>query len=240
MNVEKVIKLKDDEEVLGIARNHWITRLGAFALAFLLIAAPFFFMVPLLSTGKVGLLIAVVMFFIGCFVAVRVAYALYWNAFIVTTHRVIDIDQRGFFNRTVSEATYDKIQDVSFSVKGMIGALCGFGSLTLQTAGNAANLELPHVADPKVTHHLITETMSRYRGSAHQPEGGRNAKVTQLLDAATELNDAEARAFLTAIQQAVGRKEEKPAADLGWYEGADEDRLERPPGSSDPGNEDGV
>jgi uncharacterized membrane protein YdbT with pleckstrin-like domain len=226
MNVEKIVKLADDEEVLTIARNHWVTRVGALSLAFLLVALPFFLMVPLISAGKVGLAVFAVMVVVGVFLGARTSFLMYWNAFVVTSRRVIDIDQRGFFSRTVSEAPFERIQDVTYSVKGLFAALMGYGTLTLQTAGTAANLELPHAMDPKVLHHIITSAMAEQRSRRPAEEGGRSGKVTQLLEAASELNDAEARAFLVAIQKAVAPKETHPPEenDLAWLapDGSDE------------------
>lgn len=202
MKVESVIKLKEDEKVLRVVRSYWLVQMPRFAFAFVLVAAPFFFMLPLFSAGKIGFAIFVISVLAGCLYGLRLAYLWFWNAFLVTNQRVVDVDQRGFFSRTVSEATYDKIQDVSFAVHGIWGTLLGFGKVDLQTAGQSANLELPNVENPKDTHHLITEAMSAARGTAAKPNG-RDEKVGALLDAASELKDAEARAFLVSLQEAM-------------------------------------
>lgn len=222
MQVEKVIRLKDGEEVLAILRNHWITRFWRGVLVLLLVIAPFFFMIPLFGFGIIGSAIFALSIFSGMYLGGREFFLWYWNAFIVTDMRVIDIDQRGWFSRTVSEADLERIQDVSFSVRGIRGAVFGFGSLLIQTAGATANLELSAAADPKEAHHLITEAMAARRGAQVMTDdegkvvGKRSAKVSQLLDAAAELDGPEARAFLTAIQQAVNKKETREEPDLSW------------------------
>lgn len=223
MNVEKIVKLADDEQVLTVARNHWIMRFRGFMVAFLFIALPFFLMVPLVSAGKMGLMVLGATLALGVFLAFRTSFLLYWNAFLVTDRRVIDIDQRGFFNRTVSEAPFERIQDVTYSVKGLFASLAGYGAVTLQTAGGAANLELPCAADPKDLHHLLTTAIAERRVAAPGPDGQRSGRVAELLEAASELNDAEARAFLVAIQKAVGRKEERAPQekDLDWLKPED-------------------
>ncbi len=202
MNIENVIKLKDDEKVLRIVRGYWLVQTPRALLAFSAVAVPFFLMYPLFSAGRWGVAGFVVSVFAGTVYALRLLYLWFWNAFLVTNHRVIDVDQRGFFSRTVSEATYDKIQDVSFTVHGVWGTMFGFGKLDLQTAGSSANLELAHVKDPKEMHHLITETMGAFRGTSAAPSG-RDEKVGALLEAASELKDAEARAFLVSLQEAM-------------------------------------
>lgn len=202
MKIESVIKLKDDEKVLRVVRGYWFVLVPRAALAFLMVAVPFFFMYPLFSAGTWGAGIFAFSVFVGTIFALRLLYLWFWNAFLVTNHRVIDVDQRGVFSRTVSEATYDKIQDVSFTVHGVWGTMFGFGKLDLQTAGSSTNLELAHVKDPKEMHHLITETMGTFRGTSAAPSG-RDEKVGALLEAASELKDAEARAFLLSLQEAM-------------------------------------
>ncbi len=195
--------------MIRVVRNYWLTFFFPALLAFFLIASPFFFMLPLFSLHTIGIVVFFFSITAGSIYGLRVFISWYWNAFIITSQRVIDIDQRGFLSRTVSEATYDKIQDISFSIKGFCGTICNFGIINLQTAGTATNLELLDVHDPKEIHHLITETMAAHH---HQSNGGaRSEKVAALLDAASDLNDTEARAFLVALQEAImaGKKESR-------------------------------
>ncbi|HSD11981.1 MAG TPA: PH domain-containing protein, partial [Patescibacteria group bacterium] len=184
----------------------WIVYSASWASAFLLIAIAFFFMLPLFKAGAWGIGVFAFLNAVGCLIALRTYVVWRWNAFVVTSHRVVDVDQRGFFSRTVSEATYDKIQDVSYAIKGVVGTLLKFGTIELQTAGNATNLELQDVRDPKELHHLITESMAAHRDKANG--GARSEKIAALLDAAAELNDSEARAFIVALQEAVASGKE--------------------------------
>ncbi len=209
MNVRGVIKMKEGERVLRIVRQYWIVYLLGMTVAFILIASPFFFMVPLLSLGKSGVFAFALSFLVGTLYGFKLFYVWYWHAFIITSQRVIDVDQHGFFHRVVSEATYEKIQDVSYAIKGVAGTLLKMGSLVIQTAGSNTNLELSHIRDPKDVHHLVTETMQAFQTSSRG--GARSEKVAHLLDAASDLSDAEARAFLVAIQEAVA----EPRS-LGW------------------------
>lgn len=201
MNVAKIIKLRDDENVLRVVRNFWIVYAPAWTAAFFFIAAAFFFMLPLFSGGWPGVGVFAALNAVGVFVGLRTLAVWHWNAFIVTSHRVVDVDQRGFFSRTVSEATYDKIQDVSYAIKGVIGTIFKFGTIELQTAGSTTNLELQNVRDPKELHHLITQAMSSHKDKANG--GARSEKIAALLDAASELNGSEARAFVVALQEAI-------------------------------------
>ncbi len=201
MNVDRIVKLKEGESVLRIVRHYGITYVPKGAVAFFLIAAPFFFLIPLVSLRTYGLIAFAVSVTVGMLLGARLMYEWYWNTFIITTRRVIDIDQKGFFSRTVSEAPYEKVQDVSFTIAGVFGTLLRYGTVVIQTAGAQINLELTRVRNPKDTHHLITETASALQSESNG--GIRSQKVAHLLDTAADLSDSEARAFLVALQEAV-------------------------------------
>lgn len=209
MNVENIVKLKEGERVQRVVRQSWMAHVAQMAVSAVLIAAPFFFMVPLFAMGIPGAVTFVAIVMVGVAYAARAFHVWYWNAFVITNFRVVDIDQRGLFNRTVSEATYDKIQDVSYHVTGIIGTLFRLGTLVIQTAGTTTNLELPALHDPKDVHHLITATLQSFQ--SHLRGGARSEKVAHLLEAASDLSDAEARAFLVALQEAVAQP-----PSLGW------------------------
>lgn len=200
MNVDKIITLKPKEEVLRVARNFWLVYAPQWAFGLFFILMAFFTMYFLFSKGGWGVAGFVLMNLIGIWHALRATVRWYMNAFIVTNMRVVDVDQRGFFERVVSEAPIDKIQDLSYSVRGVLGTLFNFGSVSLQTSGSTATVDLSYTRDPKELYHLIVETRATRQGDAGHGSGD---KVGSLLEAASQLNDAEARAFVTALKQAM-------------------------------------
>jgi membrane protein YdbS with pleckstrin-like domain len=204
MSIDSAFHLKDREKVVRIVRRTPLVTLPALIVAFAFIGMPFFFMIPLLSHKGWGASVFAASFVIGLVLAWRAYVIWHWNAFVITDLRVIDVDQRGFFERVVSDAPYEKIQDVSYAVRGIWGTIFDFGTIVIQTAGATVNLELPHVRRPRDVHHLITGlAAARTPGSVPTT---RTDKVATLLDAASELNEAEARAFLTTLQQAIAEK----------------------------------
>lgn len=204
MNVSKIILIKDDEQVHRIVRNYWLVYLPQLTLSFLLIAGSLFLMLPLMSLGWLGLAILLVADAVGLYYGARTIVIWYWNVFIVTNLRIVDVNQHGFFRRTVAEVSYDKIQDITYSIDGFWRSLFNFGVVHLETAGGGAALELPDVRDPKEVNHLLTETMGWHK--QRQDGGAQNQKVAELLATVSSLNDNEAKAFLVAIQQAVASK----------------------------------
>lgn len=203
MDVSRIITLRDNEKVVLIVRNFWPLHLSRVLLGASLLVLTAFFSMPLFRLGTIGVVLFVALVFLGLWSSLRALVIWYWNVFIITSQRVVDVNQFGYFRREVSEANFEKIQDVLYSVNGILRSLLNFGVVRLQTAGNGMALELSDVPDPKEIHHVITESMSRFEGANRK---GSRDKVDALLETVSELSDAEAKAFLVSLQKAVKRE----------------------------------
>jgi hypothetical protein len=53
--------------------------------------------------------------------------------FIVTDQRLIQISQKGLFNRSVVDIGLDKIQNINYQINGVQETLLGFGTILVQT-----------------------------------------------------------------------------------------------------------
>ncbi len=58
----------------------------------------------------------------------------YLDVWYITEKRIIDVNQKGMFHREVSNLRFDKIQDISIEVKGVLATFLNFGDLKVQTA----------------------------------------------------------------------------------------------------------
>jgi len=79
-----------------------------------------------------------------------------WNysVFIVTDQRLIQITQKGFFNRAVVDIGLDKIQNINFQVSGFQETVLGFGTILVQTfAGDLVMDKIHHPAT--VQEHIV-------------------------------------------------------------------------------------
>ena len=155
--IESVVQLKDDETVQALVRRHLATVIPQLALAMALIVAPFFFLFPLFSLGIIGVIVFGVLVVVGILLAVRCM--ILWDAdvMIITTERVIDVDQTGLLSRQVSEAPYSSIQDISWKRKGLWQTIFRMGSVTIQTAGASAPIQADYIAYPASVHELIND-----------------------------------------------------------------------------------
>ncbi|XOU94751.1 MAG: PH domain-containing protein [Candidatus Kerfeldbacteria bacterium] len=154
--------IKDDEQIVLLVRKYFFVFTGQLIFSIIIIIASFFLLYPLFNWGPWGVGIFFLLLVIGLFVALKVLIIYSFNAFIITEQRIIDIDQRGLFDRIVSETTYNKIQDVSFRRKGIMQTMLHYGSVIIQTAGSQANIELHGIKDPEKIHQVIIELQREF------------------------------------------------------------------------------
>jgi hypothetical protein len=156
-HLEDVLQLKDTEDVKLVARRHPMTLVPGLFIAMMCIVIPFFFLFPLFAFGMPGIAAFVVVVISGIVVAFRSFFLWDSDVLIVTTLRLIDVDQRGFFSRFVTEATLVSISDVAWRRHGITDTLFKIGTLTIQSSGNAKSLELKRVAHPERIHELLND-----------------------------------------------------------------------------------
>lgn len=87
---------------------------------------------------------------------------LYWyfNIYIVTNERLVDIDFLYLLYKRFSEAELNKIQDISFTSGGILAAIFDFGNVNIETAGEQPNLifeKIPHPEKVVETIRSLTE-----------------------------------------------------------------------------------
>ena len=96
----------------------------------------------------------------------------YFDVWIVTNERLIDVEQKSFFNRVTSELELDKIQDVKVEVKGVLPTLFKYGSVFVQTAGTNRNFHVQDIKNPTAVKDVIIELERAYtskNGTAKPP-----------------------------------------------------------------------
>ncbi|MFA6421955.1 MAG: PH domain-containing protein [Candidatus Buchananbacteria bacterium] len=72
---------------------------------------------------------------------------MYLDVWTLTTERIISREQKGLFNRVVSELELLRVQDVTVEQKGMLATFLGYGDVYIQTAGEKERFifqQIPH------------------------------------------------------------------------------------------------
>jgi len=72
----------------------------------------------------------------------------YYSVFILTNQRLIQITQKGFFNKSVVDLGLSKIQSTNYEIKCIQATLLGFGTIMIQTyMGDLVVHEVHHPAE---------------------------------------------------------------------------------------------
>lgn len=158
-SIIRKINLKAGEEVVSVVRHYaltlWLKILGAF----LLLVLPFFLIFPLFKWGYWGVGLFLILILLGIVYGAKIFAVWYYNAFIITNKKIVDIDQRGFFERVVSEAAYEEIQDVSYRRKGIWQTIFRYGDVRVKLAGAEDGFEIRNVRAPAQVEQLIYNLM---------------------------------------------------------------------------------
>ncbi|MEY4731750.1 MAG: hypothetical protein RL681_696 [Candidatus Parcubacteria bacterium] len=172
-----MLELHENERVMKAVRQHWfVFVLEMFFLIILALLPLLEFILPSaarflgisLSLGSPALFLTAT-WFLFVWVTFFVVWTNYYlDTWIVTDKRVIDIEQKGLFNRSVSECSLDRVQDVTTEVKGFLPTLLRYGDVTIQTAGEQERFVMRNVPEP----YSIKDAIVRAHGSLQTKENG--------------------------------------------------------------------
>lgn len=136
----------DDEEVLLVFRKHPVVMRRGLIVAMLMLLLG---TVPSLLTQTysayfIGVGVGAVL---GGLVMLPSWIGWYFSLFIITDQRLIQITQKGLFNRSVIDMRLNQIQMVNYQIAGLQETLLGFGTIMMQTfVGDLVIHEIHHPA----------------------------------------------------------------------------------------------
>ncbi|HRY82550.1 MAG TPA: PH domain-containing protein [Candidatus Moranbacteria bacterium] len=155
---------KDDEEILAVLHRHWLNILGHFSIVFLILAiilgsytlSSYFFneFSPQIFFSLASFVRSLFFLFVWLLFFV-IWIDFYFDVWIVTNERIINVEQKGLFTRVVSELELEKIQDVTTDVRGIIPTFFNYGDLLVQTAGERERFRFRQIPDPYSVKDLI-------------------------------------------------------------------------------------
>jgi hypothetical protein len=154
--------LRDGEEIQVVLRRHWIVYYILFfyfilALAFSSILWGFFWFEP-----WINLLLSLFWMVFSLFIYVEwLNHEL--DTFVVTSLRVIGIEQLSFLNRVVSECNLRQVQEVNSATKGFFANILNYGTITVQTAGSTTNFVMHFCPDPLDNARKMLNTVEKFR-----------------------------------------------------------------------------
>jgi len=176
------IQLEPGEETLKVVRKHWFVLVVSLFGTFVMLFLPFFILFiltlfpDLLTPLHISLAhytkiitFCVATWSVLCLMAGFMTWTHYYlDLWIITDRRIIFVDQIHFFNRSVSIFRLERLQDLEFSVKGIIPTLLNFGTISAQTAsaleGSFKSNGLP---DPRSLQAIIQQAMDKRLAAIH-------------------------------------------------------------------------
>lgn len=149
MSIEKIINLGKNESIeLIIDRSLWAWYRSIFFGCLLIITA-FFFMFPLFSLGKYGIVSFILINLIGIIFLLRVYISQKGTVFVMTNYRIADIEQKGFINRKAVEIPFDRVMDIEYSRKSLFDLILGLGDIFIALDDNKSKIKLTKIKNCK-------------------------------------------------------------------------------------------
>lgn len=174
----------DDEEVLFVAHKHPIIMRRGLVFGMF---GPLIGVMP----ATIWMNLGIGWFFGGMALGCVLGYLIFlpswikwhFSVIVVTNKRFIQMQQKGFFSRSVNDLALSQIQSLNYSIEGVEQSLFGFGTIKLQTF--MGEVEMHHVHHPAKTVRRIQEIM---RDQGITP-------VSYKAKRETEFNETEAEEF---------------------------------------------
>ncbi len=157
---------QDDETIYLVVREHWIFLLLRLLIIVFLFMGLLAFqaygpqMFPALFSEQLRGMVSLLsqLYVIILVAATFLVWVLYYlNIQVITNLRVVDIDQRGLFNRRTSELHIDKIEDATSESNGIFSNIFGYGNVYVQTAGTRERFEFDRIPSPDKVERLILD-----------------------------------------------------------------------------------
>ena len=95
------------------------------------------------------------LFVVGVMLAKSMAW--FFNIYIVTDERVVDVDFVNLFYRVISTAKIEEIQDLSIIQSGVWETFFGYGKVEIQTAAEVTQFEFDRVPHPDKVGSLLNQ-----------------------------------------------------------------------------------
>ncbi len=155
------VNLDPGESIVLEVRRHWFVFISTGLFSFFLAVAPLFLYGFIISFFKSDIFsgtsnVSLFWFFYSLWLLVVwmtlfVQWTNYYlDVWYITQKRIIDVEQRGLFHRHVSNLRFDKIQDISIEVRGVLAHLFKFGDVHVQTAGqDSSEFIIRHASHPE-------------------------------------------------------------------------------------------
>lgn len=160
-----------EEQVILFLRQHFIVNIPWVVLTVIFLFIPSVLFPLVIRSLPAPLPLSYLLIGTLSWYLVTVGFALvsflhwFFNIYIVTNERVIDIDFQYLLFKRFSQAELERIQDISYTAGGIFATVFHYGNVYVQTAGEVPNLEFLAVPRPDKVVEKIRNLMENLPGS---------------------------------------------------------------------------
>lgn len=150
------------ERVILLLRKHPITQIMWILVAIGLLFAPVLFsMVPFFTflPARFGVAAGILWYLLVAGFIIESALTWFFNVYIITDERIIDVDFLSLIYKNISAAKIDNIEDVTAETSGAIRSIFNFGTVRIQTAGANAEIAFEDIPKPAKVTRLLNELL---------------------------------------------------------------------------------
>lgn len=158
--IYKNLILSEDEGIVKTVRQSYFKLLASLPLPVILIIIPFFFLYPLFYWGNKGIALFAAMLLTGMIWLIRNIVIWYFQTFIITNQRIIDIDKKGLFQKTVSDIPLAKTSDVFYEIRGIWQTVARIGNVYVVLSDSKTQIEIKNISQPYRIQQLILQLKS--------------------------------------------------------------------------------
>lgn len=152
-----------EEKIVLLLRRHPITNIPWIVAAALMLIAPGILgYLPILSflPTRFQLVGILIWYLVTAAFILEQFLTWFFNVYIVTDERVVDVDFLNLIYKEVSDAKIDRIQDVTYKMGGFVRTIFNYGDVFIQTAAEVPNFEFSAVPNPAQISRILQELRS--------------------------------------------------------------------------------
>ncbi|KND51736.1 MAG: hypothetical protein ABA06_00550 [Parcubacteria bacterium C7867-001] len=170
-------ELEPGEKVILVVRKHWLILIG-YAIAYAFIAWLPILLLDYIAGGTFGATYDFTKYLALDNKWVRFILGTWWlftwfkffsaftrfflNQWVITSTRIVDIEQTGYFRREVSSVPLARVQDVTTNITGFFHTIFGFGTVEVQSAGAEEKFVMTGLERPTHIRDTIMREIAEY------------------------------------------------------------------------------
>jgi hypothetical protein len=155
---------EDKERIILMLRHHPIVNIRWILISIILLTVPtllsVFGVFSLLPSGFPLVITLAWYLFVSAY-AIEGFLSWYFNVYIVTTMRIVEINFSNLINKKVSDAEVTKIQDVSYTSGSFMRTMFSFGNVFIQTAAEVQEFKFDSVPNPEKVAKILDDFMAK-------------------------------------------------------------------------------